>query len=107
MKKQTEAEHRNKQKAALTRNCGKPSLPFLRGDAAGFGPPFTVLIDKMEKMRSCSCVAESAMMLFQVNVVSLAKIAKAVGLMAGITSPHPAQVQSFGKRKRRSRRSYS
>jgi hypothetical protein len=28
------------------------------------------------------------MMLVQVNVVSLAKIAKAVGLMAGITSPH-------------------
>jgi hypothetical protein len=28
------------------------------------------------------------MMVFQVNVVSLAKIAKAVGFMAGITSPH-------------------
>jgi len=31
------------------------------------------------KRRSCSRVAESAVMLFQVNVVSLAKIAKAVG----------------------------
>ena len=38
--------------------------PFLRGDAAGFGPPFTVLIDKIEKVRSCSCVAERAMMVF-------------------------------------------
>jgi hypothetical protein len=28
------------------------------------------------------------MMIFQVNVVSLAKITKAVGLMAGITPPH-------------------
>jgi hypothetical protein len=28
------------------------------------------------------------MVLFQINVVSLAKIAKAVGLMAGITPPH-------------------
>jgi hypothetical protein len=43
-----------------------------------------VLIDKIEKVRSCSRVAESAMMVFQVNVVSLAKIAKAVGLMAGM-----------------------
>jgi hypothetical protein len=47
-----------------------------------------VLIDKIEKVRSCSCITESAMMVFQVNVVSLAKIAKAVGLMAGITPPH-------------------
>src|SRR5271154_4491573 len=38
--------------------------------------------------RRCSCVAESAMMVFQVNTVTLAKIAKAVGLMAGITPPH-------------------
>jgi hypothetical protein len=28
------------------------------------------------------------MVLFQINVVSLAKIAKAVGLMAGVTPPH-------------------
>jgi IS66 C-terminal element len=47
-----------------------------------------LLIDKVEKLRSCSRVAESAMMVFQVNVVGLAKIAKAVGFMAGITSPH-------------------
>src|ERR1700722_20857377 len=60
----------------------------LCGHGAAFGPPFTVLIDKIEKLRSCSCVAESAMMVFQLNVVSLAKIAKAVGLMAGITPPH-------------------
>ena len=46
------------------------------------------MIDKIEKLRSCFRVAESAMMVFQFNVVSFAKIAKAVGLMPGITSPH-------------------
>src|ERR1700729_4567378 len=60
----------------------------LCGHVAAFGLLFTFLIDKIEKPRSCSRVAESAMMVFQVNAVSLAKIAKAVRLMAGVTSPH-------------------
>src|ERR1700729_2746701 len=60
----------------------------LCGHVAAFGLLFTFLIDKIEKPRSCSGVAESAMMLFQVNAVSLAKIAKAVGLMAGIKATH-------------------
>jgi hypothetical protein len=37
---------------------------FLRGDAAGFGPLSTFLIDKIEKVRGCSCIAERAMMVF-------------------------------------------
>jgi len=59
------------------------------------------------KRRSCSRVAESAVMLFQVNVVSLAKIAKAVGFCGRDNVDACPRRQSLGKRKRRSRRSYS
>jgi hypothetical protein len=43
------------------RNCGSPCL---RGNPARFGPGITLLIDKVEKLPSCSCVAERAMMVF-------------------------------------------
>jgi hypothetical protein len=34
-----------------------------RSDAARFGPPLALLINKVEKLRSCARVAESAMVL--------------------------------------------
>ena len=61
----------------------------LSGNSVLLGGGFTLLTDEVEKMRgSLSCIAKSAVMILQVNIVSLAEVAEIIGFVARVAPAH-------------------